>query len=89
MSEEALKEKKLINCKFDKGLLFAWGIPAGIMLILFVACGIYPFGDRSFLYMDMYHQYMPFFSEFMEKVKAGENLYYSWNLGVGSNFLAF
>ncbi len=88
MSDEALKKKKLINCKLDKGLLAAWGIPAGIMLILFVACGIFPFGDRSFLYMDMYHQYMPFFSEFMEKVKAGENLYYSWNVGVGSNFLA-
>lgn len=88
MSGEALKKRRLINYKFAGGLSAAWGIPAGIMLVLFVACDIYPFGDRSFLYMDMYHQYMPFFSEFMEKVKAGESLYYSWNVGVGSNFLA-
>ncbi len=38
--------------------------------------------------MDMYHQYMPFFSEFVEKIRAGEGLAYSWNVGIGSNFLA-
>ena len=58
------------------------------MLILFMIQGIYPFGKRSFLYMDMYHQYMPFFSEFVEKIRAGEGLAYSWNVGIGSNFLA-
>ena len=38
--------------------------------------------------MDMYHQYMPFFSEFVDKIRAGEGLAYSWNVGIGSNFLA-
>ncbi len=69
-------------------LLAAGVIPSVIMLVLFIANSIYPFGDRSFLFSDMYHQYMPFFSEFVDKVRAGENLYYSWNVGVGSNFLA-
>ncbi len=68
-------------------LFAAWAIPSGIMLLLFIINGIYPFGDRSFLCSDLYHQYMPFFTEFMEKVKAGESLYYSWNVGIGSNFL--
>ncbi len=81
---EQKKKKREINWT----LLAAWGIPSAIMFVLFIANGIYPFGDRSFLFSDMYHQYMPFFSEFMDKVKAGENLYYSWNVGVGSNFLA-
>lgn len=66
----------------------AFGIPALIMLILFAVNGIYPFGDRSFLFSDMYHQYMPFYSEFMRKIRAGEGLAYSWNVGIGSNFLA-
>ncbi len=74
--------------KLDKGLLAAFWIPTVLMLILFMINGIYPFGSRSFLYMDMYHQYMPFFSEFMEKIQAGEGLAYSWNVGIGSNFLA-
>jgi len=74
--------------KTDKYLLAAFSIPTLLMLLLFIINGIYPFGGRSFLYMDMYHQYMPFFSEFVEKIKAGEGLAYSWNVGVGSNFLA-
>jgi len=74
--------------KTDKGILAAFLIPTLLMLVLFVVQGIYPFGSRSFLYMDMYHQYMPFFSEFVEKIKAGEGLAYSWNVGIGSNFLA-
>ena len=74
--------------KTDKDLLAAFLIPTLLMLVLFIIQGIYPFGSRSFLYMDMYHQYMPFFSEFVEKIKAGEGLAYSWNVGIGSNFLA-
>lgn len=69
-------------------LFFAFAIPFLVMLAMFVARGIYPFGDRSFLFSDMYHQYMPFFSEFMRKIKEGEGLAYSYNVGIGSNFLA-
>ena len=68
--------------------ILAFAIPVVIMLAIFVERGIYPFGNRSFLFSDMYHQYMPFFSEFIEKIKAGEGLSYSFNVGVGSNFLA-
>lgn len=63
-------------------------IPFAIMLVIFAARRIYPFGDESFLHSDMYHQYMPFFSELMRKLKTGEGLSYSWNIGLGSNFLA-
>lgn len=69
-------------------LIASFLVPFLIMLALFMIRGIYPFGDRSFLFSDMYHQYMPFFSEFMRKIKAGEGLYYSYNVGIGSNFLA-
>lgn len=66
----------------------AFFIPVTIMLVIFVLRGIFPFGDRSFLFSDMYHQYMPFFSEFIDKIKAGEGLSYSYRVGIGSNFLA-
>ncbi|MBE5873691.1 MAG: hypothetical protein E7287_04695 [Lachnospiraceae bacterium] len=81
--------KILKESHFEK---FTWimsfMIPVGIMLGIFVYRKIYPFGDRSFLFSDMYHQYMPFFSEFIDKIKAGEGLSYSYNVGIGSNFLA-
>ena len=68
--------------------VLAFLAPALIMMVLFIIRGIYPFGDRSFLFSDMYHQYMPFLSEFVHKIKAGEGLSYSYNVGIGSNFLA-
>ena len=69
-------------------LAAAWAIPTLIMLAIFFLKSVFPFGDRSFLYMDMYHQYMPFFSEFYDKLWEGSGLLYSWNVGIGSNFLA-
>lgn len=62
-------------------------IPFLIMMGIFIAEEIYPFGDESFLHIDMYHQYFPFLVEFYHKLKAGESLFYSWNTGLGSNFL--
>ena len=68
--------------------LLSFLIPIGIMMVLFVIKGIYPFGDRCFLSGDLYHQYMPFFSELLHKVRGGESLSFSFNVGIGSNFLA-
>ncbi len=69
-------------------MLLSFLLPFLIMLCLFAIRGIYPFGDRSFLFSDMWHQYMPFFQEFLHKIKAGEGLSYSYQVGIGSNFLA-
>lgn len=63
-------------------------IPFVLMLIIFIAREIYPFGDESFLHIDMYHQYFPFLTEFFHKIKNGEGLFYSFRTGIGSNFLA-
>ena len=63
-------------------------LPIVIMLAIFMVRGIYPFGGRGFLFSDMYHQYMPFFQEFLRSIKAGEGISFTWNVGIGSNFLA-
>ena len=82
-------KKKINFCeKIDKNLMAAFGIPVLLMLVLFMIQGIYPFGTRSFLYMDMYHQYMPFFSEFVDRIRAGEGMAHTWDVGIGSNYLA-
>ena len=62
--------------------------PFEMMLLVFARNIIYPFGDQCFLGSDLFHQYMPFFHEFLSKIKAGESLSYTWNIGVGSNFTA-
>ena len=59
--------------RIQRGIsVLAFFVPAFIMLVLFIIRGIYPFGDRSFCSSDMYHRYMPFLSEFVHKIKAGE-----------------
>ena len=62
--------------------------PIILMIVIFIGNDIYPFGNRSFLFSDMYHQYMPFFQAFVNKVRSGESFGYTWNVGMGSNFLA-
>lgn len=80
-----------MSCSAKKGLkylLLAFLFPFTIMLLILAGHKVYPFGDASFLHMDMYHQYMPFFTEMFHKLRQGESFFYSWNIGLGSNFLA-
>lgn len=80
---------KLKKLKTERlALLLSFFLPVLLMLILFAAKGIYPFGGRTFLSGDLYHQYMPFFSELLHKIRGGENLSFSFHAGIGSNFLA-
>lgn len=69
-------------------MIAAFLVPVIVMLIIFIARGIFPFGEESFLRTDMYHQYAPFFSEFQYKLKNGGSLLYSWDVGMGINFAA-
>lgn len=66
----------------------AFFLPFLICVLICVGNGVYPFGENCILHMDMYHQYCPFFTEFMEKLKQGGSLMYSWNLGLGSDFVS-
>ena len=63
-------------------------LPLIIMIAIFAVRGIYPFGDNVYLRSDMYHQYCPFFSELWDKIRNGGSLFYSWEIGLGSNFSA-
>ncbi len=66
----------------------AFLLPFLCTVFLFAVRGIYPFGGITFLKKDMYQQYTPFFYEFYRKLKNGNSLWYSWNAGLGANFLA-
>lgn len=68
--------------------ILSFAIPVLVMLCIFIARGIFPFGDRSFLHMDLYHQYAPFFSEFQYKITHGKSLFFTWDVGLGVNFSA-
>ena len=68
-------------------LLIAFLIPFLGMLCLMAVAGAEPFGDKSMLYSDMYHQYYPFFKAFRRALLSGDSLLYSWNVGLGMDYL--
>lgn len=68
--------------------LLAFLFPTLTVLAGFAVTGCYPFGDRTILTVDLYHQYCPFLIAFRDKVMAGESLFYSWNDGLGQEYLA-
>ena len=60
-----------------------------ILCPLIIICVIYklnkvsPFGNNSLLKVDFYHQYGPMLVEFINRIKSGNNLIYSFNAGLG------
>lgn len=71
-----------------KYLLLAIFITSSILLITFAVSGFAPFGERSILRVDLYHQYAPFHEELRNKILTGDSLFYSFEGGLGKNFLA-
>ena len=72
----------------QKLYLQAFLLPFVIYAVICFRNGVFPFGDNCILHVDMYHQYEPFFTEFMDKLKHGGSLLYSFRLGLGSDFVA-
>lgn len=72
--------------RFDIPMALAFCLPIFILLVIFIAKRIYPFGDRSFLRIDLYHQYAPFMAEFWQKLHERDTWYYSFDVGMGTNF---
>ena len=69
-------------------LIISFVAPLVILVIIYHARKIYPFGDSTYLRSDCYHQYAPFMKEFFNKIKNGGSMVYSWNIGMGVNFSA-
>ena len=58
-------------------------LPLAAILIAYIAMGVFPFGDQATMIIDSYHQYVPFFSEFHDKIWHGESFLYSWHGSLG------
>ena len=68
--------------------LFAFMFPFIVVYSSFAVFGCYPFGSRSMLTVDLYHQYAPFLVELRNKIVAGKSLFFSHNDGLGTEFYA-
>ena len=70
--------------------IYSFFIPVFIMTAIFTILQVHPFasGKNMILTVDCYHQYAPFLFELRNKILHGESLFFSWNVGCGTNFWA-
>ena len=77
------------NSFFSKNryIVFSFLSALGVMLMIYFVSSVFPFGGKTILRMDLYHQYGPLFAELYDRVKESGSLIYSWQSGLGSCFL--
>ena len=57
------------------------------MIILLIVKKVFPFGEKCILRTDFYHQYLPFYTELSNKLKRFGSLFYTYDVGLGTNFV--
>lgn len=62
-------------------------LAAIIVTVVYILRGVYPFGDQIVLKVDLYHQYAPFHEELRSRILNGQSLFYSWEGGLGKEFI--
>lgn len=78
------KESRFFNLRF---VFMAFGLTALVMLLTYILRGVYPFGENIVLKVDLYHQYAPFHEELRSRILNGQSLFYSWEGGLGKEFI--
>lgn len=68
-------------------ILLSFFLPSVILEIAYITNGIFPFGNRDILIIDLYHQYAPFISDLQDKLRSFSSLLYSWSGGLGVSYL--
>ena len=81
-----MKQPQIRSRKINP-LTIAFLIPCVGMLFVMLISQYEPFGKYSMLYSDMYHQYYPFFAAYRRALLSGDSLLYSWNVGLGMDYL--
>ena len=79
--------KRISQKRKLRTLPLAFAIPCVAMLLVMLISGYEPFGDSAILYSDNYHQYFPFFKAFREHLRSGDSLLWSWDVGLGMDYL--
>ncbi|MDO5424159.1 MAG: YfhO family protein [Eubacteriales bacterium] len=81
--------KKMTIRKQNRGsyLIGAFVIPIVLMIFVYAAVGIYPFGEKSILTIDLRNQYISFFSYFKEMVKGDRSFWYSFAKTLGGDMV--
>ncbi len=87
---KTLKNKNSRLSKFFDNniyILLAFLCSSVLMILVYYCYEVIPFGGRTVLRMDLFHQYGPLFSELYDRLTEFKSLFYSWNTGGGGSFV--
>ncbi len=84
------KDKRSLKDNFRENYVcyISFAIVAVVMLGVFIAMKIMPFGTHTLTVVDSLHQYVPFFAEYRHKLLNEGSLFYTWNNALGANFMS-
>ena len=63
-------------------LLWAFLIPAGLLLLFYISRAVFPIGEGSVLILDLNGQYVSFFEELRNKLLGGGSLLYGFTMAL-------
>ena len=72
----------------NRYIISSFFLSALIVLTVYKLRDIYPFGGQTILKVDLFHQYAPFLEEMRSRLLGGKSLIYSWETGLGKDFIA-
>lgn len=78
------KHRKERNCNY---ILLSFLLTGVLACTVYTILGVAPFGNASILRVDLFHQYAPFLEELRSRILNGQSLFYSWEAGLGKDFL--
>ncbi|MBQ4561354.1 MAG: YfhO family protein [Clostridia bacterium] len=76
--------------KLKENLAFlaaAFFIPLLLMAAVHACIGVWPFGERSILVLDLNGQYVYYFEALKNKLLNGGSLFYTWSRALGGEFM--
>lgn len=86
-STALLKEKAGLFIRRNHIILLSFFLPVLILELAYAVHGIFPFAKWDLLIIDLYHQYAPFISDLQDKLRSMSSLLFSWDGGLGTNYL--
>lgn len=67
--------------------LLSFLLPLIMVISILISKNVFPFGEKCILRTDFYHQYLPFYAELQNKLKNFGSLFYTYKVGLGTNFI--
>ncbi|MDM5157042.1 YfhO family protein [Bacillus sp. DX1.1] len=81
--------QQLLDLFKKKKFLYAvaFFLPFSIYGVILALLGVAPFGQKSILVTDLHSQYVQFYTYLYDVLKNGKSILYSWEGGMGLNFI--